>query len=394
MSLSLRNAALAVPLLLSGAALAQDEPTPEPLEAVEEAPELVEIEEVSSRAPIVFAMADRFTVEEEINDLYAFAQQISLKSGVRDNAFAFAQQIVVEEGETLEGDLFAFAQSVNIRGNVEGDVYAFAADIYVHPESRIGGDVLFGGANVDFEGQVEGDVQGAGGNLILDGTFGGDLELQTGNLVVGDDADIAGALHYTSETEASIPSDAKIAGGVEFTQEIPEIQIETEPDPEPSFIGGMIGAMVWKTWTFIGSLIVGFTALFLGGTAAARPGRALKENAPLVVGVGFVVACMVPVLSTFAILTVVPLPLGVIGFTAYAIGLYLARLVAGQALGDFILTRMRPDAIGSPYISMTIGVAALAILTSIPILGFLIWMCAVVAGFGGIAMAVYEARTA
>jgi hypothetical protein len=118
----------------------------------------------------------------------------------------------------------------------------------------------------------------------------------------------------------------------------------------------------------------------------------LKDNMAMVIGVGFVAACIVPILSTMVSMTLVGLPLGVMGFMAYGISIYLAGLVVGQALGDAILSVARPGTVGSPYISMAIGVAILALATSIPYLGVLISMGVVVTGFGGMAMALSEAR--
>jgi len=347
------------------------------------------------RPPIIYKFDQRAVInDQEINDLFVFAQETRVATGVHDNAFVFSQAMTIEEGQVIEGDLFAFAQRVDIRGTVEGDVYAMAADFYVHPDARIGGDVIFGSANVNVEGAIEGDFQGAAGNALLDGDFGGHVLLDAGNLVIGNDTRIAGDLRYGSEIETVIPAGANIAGDVKFTKQVIKIEVEEVEEEEPGLLSGLFFGLIWKGWMYAASLMVGFLGLFLGGAAAARPGRVLKENLAPVIGVGFVVFCMVPVLSTMAVVTIIPMPLGVIGFMLYAVGIYVARLVAGQALGDIILSVAMPDKVPTPYLSLAVGVAVLAIAISIPYLGTLVWLGAVIAGFGGLAMAIRDGRKA
>ncbi|MFT7520029.1 MAG: hypothetical protein ACI9MC_002173, partial [Kiritimatiellia bacterium] len=62
-----------------------------------------------------------------------------------------------------------------------------------------------------------------------------------------------------------------------------------------------------------------------------------------------------------------------------------------QALGDVILRRFRPDAWGSPVLSMVVGLVPLVLLMSLPWIGGLVWIAVMLLGFGAIFLAAREA---
>jgi len=99
---------------------------------------------------------------------------------------------------------------------------------------------------------------------------------------------------------------------------------------------------------------------------------------------------LLPVVSLLACVTILPLPLGMLGFLLFAALLFVGQLVTAQAVGDEILRRFRPGTWGSPVMSMAVGLVPLALLASVPWVGGLVWLSATVAGGGAIWLQVRE----
>ena len=133
--------------------------------------------------------------------------------------------------------------------------------------------------------------------------------------------------------------------------------------------------------------------LGLGGTAAGRIGRVLLQQPGRSLGVGFLALFVVPMLSFLAIFLIIPMPLGFLGLAGFAAGLYVAQVFTAQALGDQILRRFRPGALGSPWVSMAVGLVPLVLLAAFPWVGTLVWLVATCLGLGAAWVALREPAT-
>ena len=137
------------------------------------------------------------------------------------------------------------------------------------------------------------------------------------------------------------------------------------------------------------------TDIQLGPGVAEAGGLAVIATEPAkALGLGFALACAIPLGCLLSIMLILPLPLGILGGILYAMLLYGAKLIASQALGDALLQQLKPGKVGSPYISMAVGLAVLTIAISVPYIGALIWIAATAAGFGGLFLAARKARLA
>ena len=180
--------------------------------------------------------------------------------------------------------------------------------------------------------------------------------------------------------------DEVVGGTVSFTQAVePEEGPTFEEEEEPAgFVSSALSAIGWARWSYLSKLIVGFSFLLLFGEAAGRVARSLLDQPARAFGLGFVALCVLPVASTAAMITLLPLPLGVLGWLAFGVLLYGAQILAAQALGDQILRSLRPGALGSPYISMAVGLAPIVLLSYLPWIGTLSWLAATIAGVGAL----------
>ncbi|MFW6198466.1 MAG: bactofilin family protein [Acidobacteriota bacterium] len=321
-------------------------------------------------------------IEEIANDLFFWGRSGNITGTVGDNAFMGGQFISLDGGR-IDGDLFVFASSVTIDGEVAGDVYAFVADLRLDPEGSIGGNLICGCGSLRVDGTVHGRVHGDGGAAWINGDVGS-VQLQAGKLHVGETARIRGGLHYESNDEAEIADGAIIGGEIRRTTEEEDAEEE-----EGSWIS--FWSLAWSSWKYLSSLLVGVAFLLVGGEAARRPAARLAGTPAWSLGFGFVVAVVVPVACLLAMALIVALPLGVIGLLAYAVAAFLGRLVTAQFVGDWVLRRLGSVA-ASEYLALALGLLALHVVAAIPYVGFLIRLMAVIAGLGGIYLAIRGER--
>jgi hypothetical protein len=147
-----------------------------------------------------------------------------------------------------------------------------------------------------------------------------------------------------------------------------------------------------RTWGWLTKFMVGALLLFVGGERVAAVGRRIVSHPGQALGLGFVTACVLPTASLLALAFVVPFPLGVLGFTAFAVALYVGQLFAAHAAGDAILRQLRPGAVGAPLLSLAVGLVPLILLGAIPWIGGLVWLVATLAGLGAVVATVRDAR--
>lgn len=366
-------------LALSTSTFAQQPPDPVPAAEVPAA-EIPEIP-AAKRNLIRFVSDQAVRVTEPSEDLFAMGQRVVVASSVDDNTFAMGQEVSVES--PVFGDLFALGETVRIEAPVSGDVYSFAKTLIVTERGSVGGDILGGGAVVQIEGPVKGDLELGAGEIVLAAPVGGSADLEVGQIHLEPGGLIGGNLDYTSS--AAIDGlDAVVSGEVKFTQEVAPADDWDEPEEKPSLLSNVLWGAAFMIWSYAAKLIVGFVLLLLGGASAGKVAHTLIEQPARAMGLGFVALCVLPAASVVAIVTILPMSLGFLGLLALGVVMYIGQIFAAQAVGDLILRRLRPGALGSPYISMAVGMVPLVLLAAIPWIGTLSWFAATVAGMGAL----------
>lgn len=382
------------------AALAQPTPPLPPgavdVPAVPEAPALptvpspTDIPSVATppRPPAIPSRASAAATRDE----FGMNEVVDITDEVPDNAFLMGREVNITA--PIGGDVFSMAETVVIDQPIAGDVYAMGATVRVTETGSIGGNLTVFAGELVLNGPVGGSLRAEVGELTLTAPIAGNASLSTERLTLESTAHIAGDLDYRSS--APFPAlEQATAGEVEHTLELPELQDTdtiAEEDEEP----GLIGQAVWwsgmRVWGYVTKFLVGALLLFVGGSWLGSAGRRIHSEPGKALGVGAVTLAVVPLLSTLALITVVPFPLGLLGLSVFAILLYIGQLFAAQALGDVLLRRFQPDALGAPWISLAVGLVPLMLLMALPWVGSLVWLVATVFGIGGLVNALRGIR--
>lgn len=146
-------------------------------------------------------MKDVFDIQEEISK--AVVKNLKMKLLIiederlaHDHVRRFGVDIIVKEGEKIEGGLSAFGANIEIAGTVNGGLEAFGANIAVSGKNQ--GDLRFVGGNVILSGEFFDIVKGISANLTISGIFEDDLEVRAARITIAPTAVIKGDLAYST----------------------------------------------------------------------------------------------------------------------------------------------------------------------------------------------------
>ncbi|MER3424591.1 MAG: hypothetical protein C4293_16600 [Nitrospiraceae bacterium] len=345
----------------------------------------------------------------------------------------FGSVASVPAGEVINGDYFAIGRAVEISGTVNGDVYAAGGTVLV--DGVVNGDVLASGGTVTVSGAIaqdarimggritvsgtigrgativggdvnvtpsatiEGGMVSGAGNLHLGGPVGRDVRIGAGNVTVsnkiGGDlavaarairltskATIGGNIRYWSDTEPSIDERAKVAGTIR-SESLP--QTLQPGQARRAFAGFRVFVMIAS---FISTLIIGllFARIYPSFSRAAV--EALRQRPSASLGWGTAVFVGTPVVAALLMATLVGIPLGLLLFALYLVGVYLVRVFVMAWVGTLLFDRSGR----SLYTdwSFIAGLVLYFVPTLIPVVGGLLTLSVILFGLGAAALAKKE----
>ena len=358
--------------------------------------------------------------------LAGFCGVLAMPSGALGTEIRKGDNVTVAKGETIKGDTYLTGNVVRVEGTVDGDLITFCKQLEV--DGHVTGDVLTFSQTARISGQVDGNVRGVNNNLTVTGTVGknvmtfeetltidpsgkiggsltsfaesigmegsigrdallffqhgnlggkiaGEVRAKGERLVIGDSADIGGAVKFEGQNPAEVSGQAKLASPVEFKK----MEKKTENE------GG--GYYVWRViWTgaFIVFGLVTFLLLPKFAHESVRAGEQIGASA----GLGVLVLFGVPIAAIIACITVVGLIVGISSLFVWVLMLIGAEIVVGAVVGQWILGKSSEI---WPLIGrMVVGVILVRVVTTIPHITFWTRLAVVLWGMGAISLAIYR----
>jgi hypothetical protein len=332
--------------------------------------------------------------------------------------------VTVGAGETINDDLYAAAGTTTINGSVNGNVIVAGGTITI--AGSVSKDVMVAGGTVTISGHVGGSIRAAVGTLTLTGPVAGDLVVAGGTVDVGsggtigrdlvlaggtatisapvtrnvlmnsgtltlrsdvggnltgrvdhlrlDAAKIGGNLDYTSDNQVDLVNGARVAGTT--TQHRP---------PATNAGSGFLG---WLR-ALIGILALGLIFLFLLPRLSGRSIDTLRAEPWASLGIGAAIVVATPIVAV--VVFIIGLLIGGWWIGLLMIPLWILVCAIGYVVTSFLVGRLLFAQVGwgsyHDVLALAAGLLVLAILTVIPLLGWLIGLAAVVLGVGALAMA-------
>jgi hypothetical protein len=323
-------------------------------------------------------------------------------SGDCDGNINWAAQWVTVSG-TVKNSVRAFAYSIDINANIGRNLIAGAQSIQIGPDSRIVKDALVFGDEISFEGYVGENLTIQGESVILAGKIDGDVRVETREFEIRPNTVIAGDLVYVAPEQIKIPDSVEIIGQTEW--------IEKDRDKDESdyrafmpiifsiimFIVISVFYYLWvfiwlllfgNTWviiiTFIALIISGIVIVSLNKNLAHRSVTVLEKRFFPALGLGILTIILFPLASLIAFISFIGWPLGFILLFAFGTFGFAGAIYAAQFLGCFVGRLLNLGKKRLSFVTLIIGILLIALLTLIPIFGWIIFAVAVAAGLGAL----------
>lgn len=277
-------------------------------------------------------------------------------------------------------DVRAGGGTIVINGKVAGDVILGGGQVSISGEG-IGGDVVIGGGNVRIDAPIAGDLIVGGGNVLINAPVGGNVKIEADAITLGKSAVIAGNITYTSRAELIKEAGAVVNGTVDFTQ-----KKSAKSDPRVYAAMFSIG-LLWKLLTLLVSAL-------LIGLALRRYSQKIVEIAfdrsLSALGRGVVVMIVMPIVSVALLVTLVGIPLGIVGLLGFAIVMICAWIVTPIILGSVVYHYATKEAMTVSWKTILLGVVLFVLGGAVPFIGGLAQALLVVMTLG--VMATFKIR--
>jgi cytoskeletal protein CcmA (bactofilin family) len=331
--------------------------------------------------------------------------------------------LTVGSGETVNDDLYAAGGTITVNGTVNGNLIIAGGTVTV--AGNVSRDVMLAGGTLTVNGHIDGSVRAAGGTITLNGPVANDLVVAGGTVTVGssgtigrdlvlaagngtvdgtitrnvlmgsgtltlrnrvggnvsgrvnqlrlDGAQVQGNLDYTSENEVQLVNGGKVLG---TTTRHPVARNTTN------------GFVDWLR-ALIGILALGLIFLLVLPRVAGRSIDTLRAEPWLSLGIGAGILIITPIVGV--IIFVIGLLVGGWWLGVLLLPLWILTLALGYVVSGFLLGRLVFAQVGwgsyHDALALAAGLLILAIVTVIPLLGWLIGLAAVVFGTGAFALA-------
>jgi len=311
------------------------------------------------------------------DSLLATGQSVSINGTVNGNAYIWCQRVVVR-GD-IKGDLFTGNQSLEITGTVEGNVYTYGQNVVVRGHVMRGLHMVGATLDVDKEGQVDSDTLAYSGDVRFDGTAGRDLDVGVGTLEIG--GHVGRNVHVRAGDSITVFAPARIDGSLEASV---NNAVDVHVEPGAAVAGKTVVHLtekarsrysqprfyLWQAVWLGAALLTGFILFLLFPTLfAGRIESALGTLAGI--GIGLVLLIVPPVAAIIAGITLVGLPLGLIGLMAWIAALYLAKVFVAAVIGQMLVTPGADPKRQSGYfaIALLLGLAIVFVAINLPYIG-------------------------
>ncbi|MCH8129126.1 MAG: polymer-forming cytoskeletal protein [Acidobacteria bacterium] len=314
-------------------------------------------------------------------DLTIITGDLTISGTITGSVIALTSGTVrVEAGGVIGGSLRSASPSVVIDGAVDGDTLVTGAGLTIGDSGSVGSDVIYFGGVFVADGSVGRDVRGRMITAGIDGSIGRDVDIAVEFLTIGASAEVGGDVLYRSANDASISSDAEIAGGVFVLP------------AQSNFFYGVLLTMA-NVIGFLGFVVAGLLAFWLLRSTGEAAVAAISSNPikSLLIGLGVVLAG--PIVVVLLAATLVGLPLAALVLFALLLGLIFGPVPWVTAVADLLFRplKRKPGLFGAFVIGAVLWRFGIWI---IPVVGALLYLIALIWGIGGWVLGGWRIREA
>ncbi len=277
-------------------------------------------------------------------------------------------------GGRVHGSLRAAGGDIHVTAAVDRNATIVGGNVELDSAAVVARNVYLAGGNIRVKGAVQGSLLASGGNVVLNGLVGRDVEINAGALTLGPHAQIAGNLRYrVPARKVHIDPAARVSG-------------TTTVLPVRSGLG-MFRLLLLLGFLVGGGVVVALVPRFVSDAAEImreQPGRSA------LVGLGWL--CLIPIVIVIAAITIIGIPLALLTTAVYIALVYLARVPLAVWLGQRVLGgRARAGRQGA-LLNFLVGGFLLLVVGFIPVIGPLAMAIITILGLGAFLLRVQTLR--
>lgn len=318
-------------------------------------------------------------------DLFAAGFNVSLGNAVAEDAH-IAGFSVASSGR-VAGDLYAAGGSVRIGAAVGGDLSALGFLVETGQGAEVSGNARLSGGTVRVAAPVRGALMASGGEVALAAPVDGDVWIAAERMRFDEGASIGGTLTYAAPERFDIPESVIPADRVRYEPLDHEVMRDAADHwdrdwPMPGPLSVAFGALVVLAFlALLGALLLALAPRQVEAArlrAMARPGMTLLFG---VIGLSALFG-LVPV----AIMAVIGIPFLPFILLGLVVVWTLGYLLGAYALAVRVLDAFREDdREHGPWMrlgAMMLGIALLALVNFVPVLGWMANFAVALLGIG------------
>lgn len=224
---------------------------------------------------------------------------------INEDKVVIGQTFILNENQILNGELAVIGGTVILK---EG--------------SAVNGDIAIIGGVIEIEGSVNGDIQALGGTISLLSTahVTGSVYNFSTNLTQAEGAIIEG------QQIASLPFDFDFGEfGTPNTPEIPKTDTSTGL--------GFIGKFLWAIMQILAMGALAMVVVLIAPKPTDRISRSINKQPFVHWGIGLLTSFTAPAVFLVLIVTILLIPLSIIGIIVYSIAMLFGWISLGYTIG-------------------------------------------------------------
>jgi hypothetical protein len=302
------------------------------------------------------------------------------------------------------GDQFCTGGNTTVHAeDTVNSLVLFGCNAVVQNGARINKDVISFGGNVTIEQgvRIDGDVVVFGGNLSLAGNamrdvtiFGGNVTLEATAVVERDVVTMGGNV---DQKEGATVKGRVTRGESGFTRPVPPVPPAVAPTV---FASGLAGGLMGAAWAFVRAVLYALALAALGALVVVfLPQQARQvidvsqKSAMPSLGVGCLTIFVAITLSILLIITICGIPFGVFLLIAFAVASAFGWIAVGWLVGEKIMDSVKVrESWKTPVITVIVGVILLAVVSAVPIVGWIVSMFFGLLGLGAVVLTRFGTR--
>jgi cytoskeletal protein CcmA (bactofilin family) len=320
------------------------------------------------------ASGDEVRIDGRVEgDLFVAGEKVVIAGVVEGNVFAWAREL--EVSGRIGASLHAASKRLRISGEIGGSSYTVSESLVANEGARVALDVHALARSGDWQGAALRDLHFRGERFELSGAVARDVLAYADRVSVADGASVGRHLRtiVAREADLQMASGARIGG--DRTNELRAHPHHALFEAEP---------WLWLLVRVAAALAFGVVLY------ALLPGLFVRTRMPTVagvlrlLGVGLAVLVGAPLALLLIGVTLVGLPLAVLGGFVFLTALYLGHVVAAAELGRALLRRGAEDLPGLARFARTllVGLGAAALASQLPVLGPAVRVVLLLVGLG------------